>query len=162
MCTPTPLTPDIPAAGVEADIATTITRLNSDEAIISQIRELLDWASSARGGPSSERRNKQFAPHADAHIISAVRLAIRHNPRVYGAATLVQALGGVVTLAGTVSDLRARQEAEHDARHVEGVHEVHNLLKIRPDYIMTAAETCPAIITGLIPYLPDSPCNAGS
>ena len=44
----------------------------------------------------------------------------------------MQAHEGVVTLAGTVSNLRVKQAAEHDARHIVGVANVHNLLKVRP------------------------------
>jgi osmotically-inducible protein OsmY len=40
---------------------------------------------------------------------------------------------GVVTLSGAVSNLRAKQEAKRDARHVVGVGDVHNLLKVRTD-----------------------------
>ncbi|AMJ65989.1 BON domain-containing protein [Hymenobacter sp. PAMC 26628] len=38
---------------------------------------------------------------------------------------------GVVTLSGAVSNLRAKQEAERDARQIVGVWDVHNLLKVR-------------------------------
>ena len=77
-------------------------------------------------------RREKFAPRTDAGIVQAVRGALHRNPRLRGTETLVQALDGIVTLAGTVSNLRARQEAERDARHVVGVGDVHNLLKIRP------------------------------
>jgi osmotically-inducible protein OsmY len=77
-------------------------------------------------------RREKFAPKTDAAIGAAVRATLRFNPRVRSAETLVQVLDGVVTLAGTVSNLRIRQEAEQDARHVVGVANVHNLLKVRP------------------------------
>ena len=77
-------------------------------------------------------RREKFAPKTDAAIGAAVRATLRFNPRVRSAETLVQVLDGVVTLAGTVSNLRTRQDAEQDARHVVGVANVHNLLKVRP------------------------------
>ncbi|MET4072858.1 BON domain-containing protein [Hymenobacter sp. UYCo722] len=77
-------------------------------------------------------RREKFAPKADAAIAVAVRATLHFNPRIRSAETLVQVLDGVVTLAGTVRNLRTRQEAEQDARHVVGVANVHNLLKVRP------------------------------
>ena len=79
-----------------------------------------------------EVRREKFAPKTDAAIEAAVRATLRFNPRVRSAETLVQVLDGVVTLAGTVSNLRIRLDAEQDARHVVGVANVHNLLKVRP------------------------------
>ena len=77
-------------------------------------------------------RHEKFAPKTDAAICIAVRATLRFNPRVRSAETLVQVLDGVVTLAGTVRNLRIRQEAEQEARQVVGVANVHNLLKVRP------------------------------
>jgi len=77
-------------------------------------------------------RREKFAPKTDAAICAAVRATLRFNPRVRSAETLVQVLDGVVTLAGTVRNLRIRQEAEQETRQVMGVANVHNLLKVRP------------------------------
>ena len=79
-----------------------------------------------------EIRRDKFTPKTDEAIAGAVRETLRFNPRMRAAETLVQVLDGVVTLAGTVRNLRIKQEAEHDARHVVGVGNVHNLLKVRP------------------------------
>ena len=79
-----------------------------------------------------EIRREKFAPQTDAAIGAAVRATLRFNPRVRSAETLVQVLDGMVTLAGTVSNLRTKQDAEQDTRHVVGVAGVHNLLKVRP------------------------------
>ena len=103
----------------------------------------------------SELRCEKFAPRADEDIVNAVRGAIHRNPRVRCSETLVQALDGIVTLAGTVSNLRARQEAERDARHVVGVYDVHNLLKIRPKRLVPDADIRQTILAALArdPYL---------
>ncbi|AHJ97368.1 hypothetical protein Hsw_1773 [Hymenobacter swuensis DY53] len=77
-------------------------------------------------------RREKFTLRTDEAIASAVRDTLRCNPRVRDTETLVQVHEGVVTLAGTVSNLRVRLEAEQDARHVVGVQQVHNLLKVRP------------------------------
>ena len=79
-----------------------------------------------------EIRRDKFVPKTDEAIAEAVRETLRFNPRMRAAETLVQVLDGVVTLAGTVSNLRSKQDAEQDARHVVGVGNVHNLLKVRP------------------------------
>lgn len=154
---------------------------NSDEAITTQVRELLDWDIRVDGslvevrtadqavhlsgtvGTHAEKdrlvaiahqtgaarvdardlfvaywalgrvicRDK-LAPKADEAIAAAVRDSLRFNPRVQGAEILVQARDGMVTLAGTVSSLPAKQDAGHDARHVVGVAGLHNLLQVRP------------------------------
>ncbi|SFP94450.1 BON domain-containing protein [Hymenobacter arizonensis] len=103
----------------------------------------------------SELRGEKFAPRANEAIVKAVRGTIYHNPRVRCSETLVQAHEGVVTLAGTVSNLRARLEAERDARHVVGVHDVHNLLKIRPKRLVPDADIRQTILAALArdPYV---------
>ena len=100
-------------------------------------------------------RREKFAPKTDAAIGAAVRATLRFNPRVRSAETLVQVLDGVVTLAGTVRNLRTRQEAEQDARHVVGVANVHNLLKVRPAELVPDEEICQTIVAALArdPYV---------
>ena len=77
-------------------------------------------------------RRDKHTPRTDEDIVKAVRDTFRYDPRVLSFEPLVQSRDGVVTLAGTVSNLRAKQEAERDARNVVGVWDVHNLLKVRP------------------------------
>lgn len=100
-------------------------------------------------------RREKFAPRTDAAIEAAVRATLRFNPRMRSAETLVQVLDGVVTLAGTVRNLRTRQEAEQDARHVVGVANVHNLLKVRPAQLVPDEDICQTIAAALArdPYL---------
>jgi osmotically-inducible protein OsmY len=104
---------------------------------------------------NSALRREKFAPRADEAISNAVRVAVCRNPRVRSAETLVQAHEGIVTLAGTVSNLRARQEAERDARRIVGVYDVHNLLKIRPKRLVPDADIRQTIMAALArdPYL---------
>ncbi|MCI1188644.1 BON domain-containing protein [Hymenobacter sp. DH14] len=79
-------------------------------------------------------RRDKFAPRADADIAQAVRDTFRHDPRVRPAEPGVRVYHGYVTLTGTVSNLRARLDAEQDARHVVGVWDVQNRLKVRPPH----------------------------
>ena len=101
-----------------------------------------------------EIRREKFAPKTDAAIGAAVRDTLRFNPRVRASETLVQVLDGVVTLAGTVSNLRIRHEAEHDTRLVVGVANVHNLLKVRPARLVPDEDIRQSIAAALVrdPY----------
>jgi osmotically-inducible protein OsmY len=103
----------------------------------------------------SRLRREKFAPRVSEAMAEAVRVAIYHNPRVRSSETLVQAHEGIITLAGTVSNLRARQEAERDARRIVGVCDVHNLLKIRPKRLVPDADIRQTILAALArdPYL---------
>ncbi|MFD1469519.1 BON domain-containing protein [Hymenobacter caeli] len=76
-------------------------------------------------------RRQRLAPKADADVAQAIRDALRADPRLDPLPPTVQVRAGVVTLLGTLSNLRARQAAEEDARNVLGAWEVHNLLKVR-------------------------------
>ena len=102
-----------------------------------------------------EIRREKFAPKADEAIAEAVRDTLHFNPRVRSSETLVQVLDGVVTLAGTVSNLRTKQDAEHDARHVVGVGNVHNLLKVRPALVVPDEDIRQSIAAALArdPYV---------
>ncbi len=74
---------------------------------------------------------QKFTPQADADVAQAIRDAFRYDPRLDPLFPTVQVRAGVVTLLGTLSNLRARQAAGQDARNVVGAWEVHNLLKVR-------------------------------
>ncbi|WP_166648028.1 BON domain-containing protein [Hymenobacter sp. UV11] len=74
---------------------------------------------------------QKFTPKADADVAQAIQDAFRYDPRLDALLPTVQVRAGVVTLLGTLSNLRARQAAEQDARNVVGTWEVYNLLKVR-------------------------------
>jgi osmotically-inducible protein OsmY len=102
-----------------------------------------------------EIRREKFAPKTDAAIEAAVHDTLRFNPRVRDSEMLVQVLDGVVTLAGTVGSLRIRHEAEQDVRHVVGVANVHNLLKVRPARLVPDEDIRQSILAALArdPYV---------
>ena len=102
-----------------------------------------------------EIRREKFAPKTDEAIASAVRDTLHFNPRVRSSETLVQVHDGVVTLAGTVGTLRTKHDAEQDARHVVGVANVHNLLKVRPARLLPDEDICQSIAAALArdPYV---------
>ena len=94
-------------------------------------------------------RREKFAPKTDESIGAAVRDTLRFNPRMRESETLVQVHDGVVTLAGTVSNLRTKLDVEHDARHVVGVANVHNLLKVRPARLVPDEDIRQTIVEAL-------------
>jgi osmotically-inducible protein OsmY len=80
---------------------------------------------------SPELRSHKHADRNDEDIAAAVRDAFLYDPRVRSYEPTIVVHNGIVTLSGAVSSLRAKQEAERDARDVVGVWDVHNLLKVR-------------------------------
>ncbi|TDN38795.1 BON domain-containing protein [Hymenobacter sp. UV11] len=104
---------------------------------------------------SPELRREKFAQRADADIAQAVLDTFRYDPRVLSYQPVVVVHDGVVTLTGQVSSLRAKQSAEHDARHVVGVWNVYNLLKVRTRWFTPDVEVRQAILDALArdPYV---------
>ena len=94
-------------------------------------------------------RREKVAPKTDEAIARTVRDTLRFNPRMRASETLVQVHEGVVTLAGTVRNLRTKQDTEQDVRHVVGVANVHNLLKVRPERLVPDEDICPTIAAAL-------------
>ncbi|WP_310394192.1 BON domain-containing protein [Hymenobacter sp.] len=78
-----------------------------------------------------ELRRSKYASRTDSEISQAVLDTFRFDPRVLSYQPTVLVHHGIVTLSGAVSNLRAKQDAERDARDVVGVWDVHNLLKVR-------------------------------
>ncbi|MBC7447565.1 MAG: BON domain-containing protein [Hymenobacteraceae bacterium] len=104
-----------------------------------------------------ELRRDKFAYKADADIADAVRDTFRYDPRVLTAEMVVSVREGVVTLTGTVSNLRAKRAAEQDTRNVVGVWDVHTLLKVRTERLSPDADIREVILAALFrdPYLRD-------
>ena len=94
-------------------------------------------------------------PRPDDEVAQAVRDTLARNPRTQAFALLAHVREGVATLAGIVDSLSARQAAGHAARHVVGVWQVHNLLKVRPARSWSDAEVRRAILAALArdPYV---------
>jgi osmotically-inducible protein OsmY len=79
------------------------------------------------------RREAFFTSRGDEEIAEAVKDAFLYDPRVYSFEVDVSVEDGVVTLAGTVDNLAAKNAAVEDARNVVGVWQVKNHLKVRPE-----------------------------
>lgn len=71
-------------------------------------------------------------PPTDEEITRAVEAALLQDPRVLSFKPVVSVEDGVVTLTGSVGNLKAKRAAEADARNTFGVRRVKNYLKVRP------------------------------
>jgi len=102
-------------------------------------------------------RRDKFAYRLDEDIANAVRDTFRYDPRVLSYEPTVTVHNGYVTLTGTVSNLRARLDTEQDARHVVGVWEVQNRLKVRPPHPLPDAVIRQNVLDALArdPYVGD-------
>ncbi|MFD1470833.1 BON domain-containing protein, partial [Hymenobacter caeli] len=80
---------------------------------------------------SPELRRTKYADRSDEDIAAAVRATFLYDPRVLSYQPIILVHNGTVTLSGAVGNLRAKQDAERDARAVVGVWDVQNLLKVR-------------------------------
>jgi len=109
----------------------------------------------ARWALEPELEREEELARTDEAIGQAVRDTFRRDPRLHDTAPQVQVHIGTVTLTGTVSNLCARRCAEHDARHVAGVSEVQNLLKVRAERFWPDADISQRITAALKrdPYL---------
>ena len=96
-----------------------------------------------------ELKRQKFAPKADENVAQAVRDVLCFDPRVRAFAPMVRVSEGIVTLLGMVSNLRARQCAEQDARNVVGVIDVFNLLQVRVLHPLADEEIREHMLTAL-------------
>lgn len=68
----------------------------------------------------------------DEKIAEAVEDALLYDPRVYSFKLKVSVEDGIVTLRGTVDNLKAKRAAAQDAKNTVGVWQVKNFVKVRP------------------------------
>ena len=82
------------------------------------------------------RRDTLSAARSDEWIEEAVNDALTRDPRVSGFNVQVSVSDAVVTLAGTVDNLKAKSAAASTASDTVGVWRVENFLKVRPASIV--------------------------
>jgi osmotically-inducible protein OsmY len=88
--------------------------------------QVKDWAKDPM------ERKREYIAASDAKIKSALDTALAYDPRVFSFNVYVHVRDGLVTLRGTVDNLKAKRAAERVARHTVGVLRVYNRLKVRP------------------------------
>jgi osmotically-inducible protein OsmY len=87
----------------------------------------VDWALH-----DAMRKSGEYTYKEDLEIQKAVHDAFMYDPRVSSFHPAVEVKEGVVTLAGTVDNLKAKKAAEEDAKNTTGVWRVKNYLRVRP------------------------------
>jgi osmotically-inducible protein OsmY len=81
------------------------------------------------------QRHEKYVGMTDDEIETAVENAFAYDPRVSLFDIIVSVDSNVVTLMGTVNNLKAKMAAEDDAENTVGVYRVKNHIKVRPETI---------------------------
>ncbi len=126
------------------------------EAYVAGVRSVDDEALDvARWARDPDMRGDKLAPKSDADISAAVERAMLYDPRVNRFDVEVEVEDGVVTLRGTVDNLKAKRAAANDVKNTVGVVAVENRLKVRPDEPINDAAIAGRIIDALFrdPYV---------
>jgi osmotically-inducible protein OsmY len=80
-----------------------------------------------------ELRKGKYVSVSDEEVRTAVEDALLFDPRVVSLAVTTRVDDGMVTLRGTVDNLKAKRAAERDAMRTVGVTSVRNRLRVRPE-----------------------------
>jgi osmotically-inducible protein OsmY len=107
---------------------------------VSGVRSVDDSDLKVRWWARDEMIRKDMADKSDEEIREAVKDALVFDPRTLAFQPEVKVENGVVTLRGTVDNLKARRSAAQDAVNTIGVHRVKNLLKVRSKEDLTDAQ----------------------
>ena len=78
-------------------------------------------------------RKSKYAAKSDQEIYEAVKDALLYDPRVFSFNVKPEVSNGIVTLRGSVDNLKAKKAAARTARNTVGVLQVANRLKVRPE-----------------------------
>ncbi|HSN71577.1 MAG TPA: BON domain-containing protein [Steroidobacteraceae bacterium] len=95
---------------------------------------------------NEELRADKYSRISDEQIADAVQEALMYDPRVSRFTIEVDSVNGLVTLRGSVADLKAKRAAITDARNTVGVVGVRDRLKVRPGDVMPSDETIAAAV----------------
>lgn len=108
-----------------------------------------------RWARDKDLRGQKYADKTDKEIEDAVKDALLYDPRVFAFKITPEVEAGIVTLRGTVDNLKAKRAAAQDARNTVGVTRVYNRLKVRP-VTWLSDETIESLVTDAVsrdPYL---------
>ncbi len=94
----------------------------------------------ARWARDEDLRKSKYKDVSKAEIKTALNDALLYDPRVAGFNVDVDVTGSIVTLRGTVDNLKAKRAAANVARNTVGVSAVTNRLKVRTEDEMAAEE----------------------
>jgi osmotically-inducible protein OsmY len=85
-----------------------------------------------RWARDDDLRTNKYVHKTEHAIRKAVEDALLYDPRVSSFKITTEVSGNVVTLRGTVDNLKAKRAAAQDARNTVGVMGVDNRIKVRP------------------------------
>lgn len=77
-------------------------------------------------------REDKYVKKTARELETAVKDALRYDPRVNAFDIEPEAQAGYVTLRGTVDNIKAKRAAAQDARNIVGVWAIDNKIKVRP------------------------------
>ena len=108
-------------------------------------------------------RKSEYPVRSDSEIKLAIQAELPLDPRVSAFSPSVTVEDGMVTLSGTVGNLKAKTSAEQDAKNIAGVWRVDDLLKVRPKDQPADAEMQKQLKAALSwdPFLDSSTIEAG-
>lgn len=107
-------------------------RQAANDAWVVGVKAVDDKALEIKWWGSGDKRRYRYTVRTDEQIRQAVEAAFLYDPRVVSFRPRVKVRGGVVTLTGSVNNLKAKRAAGEDARNAIGMIRVKNLLKVRP------------------------------
>jgi osmotically-inducible protein OsmY len=87
------------------------------------------------------QRKLKYSIKSDTDIKQAIEAVLHLDPRIATFSPEVTVESGMVILAGSVGNLRAKTSAEQDVKNTAGVVGVDNLIKVRPSGPSTDAES---------------------
>ncbi len=112
----------------------------------------------------SMRKEIKVVNWSDQEVEQAVKDALQADPRLRSSNVNVTAGNGLVTLGGTVANLKAMRAAERDAKNTAGVRRVRNHLKVRGE-VPVADETIARNVKAALvrdPYVDRYPIGVSS
>lgn len=116
-------------------------RRATEDAWVSGVRDVdASRLTVARWARDQELRGDKYEDVTDEEIEAAVKRGLFYDPRVLEATVFADSRNGVVTLSGTVDNLRARRAAEDVARSTVGVRDVDNQITVDPEAPPSDAE----------------------
>lgn len=113
-------------SALEKSLAQQFAWTNGVSSVDASKLAVVDWLK------NDMRRYDRFTHVTDADIRQAATDALMYDPRVYSFTPKVDVMDGMVTLRGTVDNLKAKNAAAQDASNTVGVWYVDNRLKVQP------------------------------
>jgi len=106
--------------------------VNGVQAVVDKELNVAKWTR------DEDLRKTKYADKSEEAIRRAVEDALLYDPRVASFKIRAEATGGLVTLRGTVDNLKAKRAAGQDARNTVGVRWVDNRIRVAPDIQISA------------------------